>query len=515
MHLPPARLQFLRLALCALLPLHLAAAEPTASVSLRDAVQTALKQSPGLRIQEAGIEQKSGLLDQASGAFDWVGTGAANVANNRTPVIDASGAKSVDRNTETTYAVGAGKLFRNGVSIQPSVSVVQQDSHSTSTPTTGASQLNFQIDVPLLRGLGTNSTGATEAAARGDVAVARLLYQHALTAQAYNTAAAYWNCRAADETLKLQVDVERAAEKLVESTKVLVDTRVFPPVFLMQAEANLRDKRTVRIEAELSAKSARFALGQVLGLAPEAIAATPTPTDEFPLLSPTSLSIDEASRAALVQRALADRADLVASRGSLVPLNILARQAESNLKPRLDLTVSAGYRGLSTGGDPLGPLTQRLTGGNGLVGLSAEWPVRNTYQHGLLRERRADLRAAEAQTVQLSQQVAGEVLLALEQVRLRADVVRSAQDTVDIARKAVAAQYDQLRSGLGTILDVINIESLYTSARINNISAHAAYATAIVQLRYALGSVFESAADHSFTVSDLTTPPPLQPPPVR
>ena len=215
--------------------------------------------------------------------------------------------------------------------------------------------------------------------------------------------------------------MEQAAETLVESTKVLVESGVFPPAYLLQAEANLREKRTVRINAELDAHQARFSLGQSLGLAPEAIATTPAPVDAFPALTASLAPFDNQTRSSLIVRALQHRSDYLAVKQSLIPLNILARQAELNLKPEVNLAASAGYKGLNAGSSPISPLGKRLTGLNAEVGISVAWPFKNTYQRGLLRTRRANLDQVEAEAAQLAQSVAGEVLLAIEQLRLRAD----------------------------------------------------------------------------------------------
>lgn len=489
-----------------------ALAQP-ASLSLRDALASTLRDNPALRIDASVIEQRSGQLQQTSGAFDWNTFVDASAAQNRAPTLQPPAVSAVDRTTTFDYTAGVSRQFRNGVIVRPNatVSVFDQDSPSATSFDRGVSSVNFEILVPLLRGLGKDSTGAAEAAARGDVKVARLLYQHSLATQAFFTASNYWSSRAADDALAVQRDVERAAARLVESTKVLVDSRIFPPAFLLQAEANLREKRTVRIDAELQARSARFALGQALGLAPEQIADTPAPLDPFPAVVENLAITGDEHRTPMILRALGARSDYLASKESLVPLNLLARQALLDLKPRLDLTVSAGYRGLSDNNDGVAPLQDRMTGGNGFVALSFDWPFHNSYQRGLLRERRANIDQVEAQTVQLSQIVAGDVLLSLEQLRLRADAVRSAQDTVNLSERALAAQYEQLKTGEGTILDVISLENISSGARIRYINAHAAYATALAQLRFALGSIFEDSgsADAPYTLADLTTPPSL------
>ena len=489
------------------------------SISLQTAVVASLKHNPALRVQAEGVEQKSGLLEQASGQFDWLGVASAEVSHLRTPVlgvptITASGPvvlnpDPVDASLSKSYSLGIDREFRNGITIAPQLSVSVVDSHYPAAPPVGVSSATFVISVPLLRGLGEDSTGAAEAAARGDIEVARLLYQHALAGQAYAVAASYWASRAADETLAIEQDVEKGAERLVQSTKVLVDSRVFAPAFLIQAEANLRAKRSNRISAELTAKIARFALGQALGLGPQEIGSTPAPSDSFPALGPQVDPADDAVRAPFIRLAMDRRPDLLASRASVVPLNLLQRQAEIDLRPQANLTAGAGYNGINEGNSLLSPVNHRATGVNGQVGLNVAWPFHNSYQAGLLRERRGSVRAAEAQADDLARQVASDVLTAMETVRLRGDGVRSAGETVDLAKRALAAQYESLKAGNSTILDVITLENLSADARISYVSAYAAYATAIAQLHFSMGSTFAqpNPTSESFTLNDLTALP--------
>ena len=512
---PPQSAPFAFALICSLSLVARAAAEdlrsPDGGFSLAQAVVNSLKESPALQIQEQTIEEDKGVLQQATGQFDWIGTAGASVTRQRTPVLGPPGTAPVGTNNTADYSVGVSKEFRNGISITPSANVGVNRTATITTPTYGASAVSLVVNVPLLKGLGTDSTGAAEAAARGDVVVAALLYQHALAGQVLTVATDYWAVRAADESLNIQRDMEKSAEKLVSSTKALVDSQVFTPAFLIQAEANLRDKRSARISAELSARTARYALGLSIGVPPEKIGSTPVPNDPFPALGPVLAPADETLQTALINRALAARADMQASRASVVPLNSLVRQAEIDLKPAANLMAAAGYNGLSTGQDPIRPLSQRVTGVNGQLGVSIAWPFQNNYQRGLLHERRASVQVAVAQTDELARSVATDVLVALEQVRLTADGVRSAQETVDLAKRAVAAQYESLKAGTGTILDIIQLENLYAEARINYVSAYSSYATAIAHIHYALGITFSqpnpSAA--AFTLNDLTSLPPL------
>jgi outer membrane protein TolC len=473
---------------------------------LNQAVLLALQQNTAVQVQAEGVEIKEGLRQQATGQFDWNISAGATSQRVRTPAVDPLGRTVVAAQDTSTWSLGATRELRNGIVLQPQVNVA---TNRTPAPASGASQIQLQILVPLLRGLGADSTGAAEAAARGDIEVARLLYRHELASQAFATATAYWSARAAEDALAVQRDVEVRAQRLLDSMRVLVNSRVFLPDYLLQAEANFQEKSTIRRSAELTAISARLNLGRVLGLKPEQMAAAPTPGDALPVLSSTPSALSSQDLAdRLVRLALANRADYLAVRQSQVPLGILARQAEKDLKPRLDLSLAGGYAGFDPSGSQTSPLTERLTGGNARVGVALDWPMHNTYQQGLLRERRASLRQVEAQTAFLATDIAASTLTAFAEVRLLSESVISAAITVDTAQKASANQHDRLRSGESSVIDVINLDNLASSARLRLIDTASGYAIAVARLRYTTGLIFADTTDNrAFHLRDLTTPP--------
>jgi outer membrane protein TolC len=472
-------------------------------------VRRALAQSPAVRVREAEIDRREGAREQAAGEFDWLTSASVARIKERSPAVDSFGRDIVAAGDTTTYAVNTTRKLRSGVIVQPSLQVGMADGNAPPSPAVGTSQLNLQIIVPLLRGLGADSSGAAEAAARGDVEVARLLYRHALANQAYNTVQAYWSARAAQAAVGVQRDDEQRAQRLHEGIRVLVDARVFPPNMLLQSEANLRQKSTSTLSAELNALTAVFSLGRIMGLTTPEMAGAATPDQTLPAdVSSPAAAQDGALRIRWIERALRQRADFLAVRQSEVPLRVLSKQAELDLKPRVDLSVRGGYAGLNRGHSLIEPLAERLTGANGELGVMLEWPGANTYQRGLLRTRRAAQRQAELTTAQTQSDIAAEVCTALAEVRLRAETMRNARATAEIARKAVDQEQRRLQTGEASVLDVINLENLLSSARLSQIDAQAGYAVAVARLRFAVGEVFlTDQPDRSFQLADLTQLP--------
>jgi outer membrane protein TolC len=348
-----------------------------------------------------------------------------------------------------------------------------------------------------------------EAAARGDTEVARLLYRHALATQALVTIQAYWSARAAQAALLVRQDDELRARRLHDGIRVLVDARVFAPNLLLQSEANLRQKSTSSQQSELGALDAGFQLARIMGLNPAGVVNAPAPDQPLPLdIAVSGKTPDAEARLRWINRAFLRRADYLAARQSEVPLRVLVRQAELDLRPRVDLNVRGGYSGLHRGENPFAPLSQRLTGLNGEVGFALEWPAANTYQRGVVRSRRAAQRQAELLTAQAQSDIAADVCAALEEVRLRAATMRNAAATAAIAVKAVEQEQLRLQSGEASVLDVINLENLLSAARLSEIEAQAGYAIAVARLRFSIGEIFTpEQPDKSFQLSDLSTPP--------
>lgn len=483
---------------------------PSPKYTLDAAVRQALATSPAVRIDEKEVDRRLGVREQAAGEFDWLTTLSTTTSTGRAPLITAAGAEYEGETRKTNYLVDVTRKLRNGVVIRPSVSVGVEENHppSSSSPY-GASQINLKIIIPVLRGLGTESSGAAEAAARGDWEVARLLYRHSLATRAFATAQTYWQAWASQAALRVKRDDERRAERLHEGIRVLVEARVFPPNMLLQSEANLRQKSTQSQEAELSTIESGFALGRTIGLTGLEMIQVPVPDQILPDVIATPVKkADDSTRLGWINRAYLKRADYLAVRKSEVPLRILTRQAQLDLKPRLDLSLSGGYAGGHTGDDLVAPLTNRITGPNGEIGLSLAWPAANTYQRGLLRSRRAELAQAELSSAQAQSDIAADVCIALEETRIRASTLSNAAASVAISRKAVEQEQRRLQTGEASVLDVINLENLLSAARLSQIESQSGYAIAVARLRFAIGEIFsDEGSDQLFQINDLTQLP--------
>ncbi|PON15930.1 hypothetical protein C2W62_21180 [Candidatus Entotheonella serta] len=218
--------------------------------------------------------------------------------------------------------------------------------------------------------------------------------------------------------------------------------------------------------------------------------------DAFPDIAAPELPARQ-SFAPLIQMAFRQRGDYRASIKDQDGLKILETAARRDLKPRLDLNVSAGYAGLNRGSNLVDPLTHYVRGLNVLGMLSLELPLRNAAQRGALIERRAVRRQAEIIHQQISQRIASEVVLALELVKNSYDRLTVSHQAESSYERAVETKKKRFRIGDTSLLDVLSLEDSYAEARLNTIDAIRNYLNALIELRFATGSLVTGSADQA------------------
>ena len=126
------------------------------TVRLEDVIAAALRGNPLTQHEDEKVRRASGLLQQAQGAFDW--TTAAEAGWQRLYVprsVNGLLTNQLDTPSVFTANLGAGRVFHNGIQIQPGISLA-----------TGASDLSgrtyglteprpmLNITVPLFKGAG-------------------------------------------------------------------------------------------------------------------------------------------------------------------------------------------------------------------------------------------------------------------------------------------------------------------------------------------------------------------------
>ena len=157
-------------------------------VSLNEAVYRAIETNPLIIIHQESLVQKTGIHQQAVGAFDMVFSSQFSVKRDREPLDQAAQNTALvfDQNppdylqTDTaSYSLGLSKLTRHGLSLNPQLSVIDVDEDLSGENAHSYSSINFSLNIPLLRGFGHDAgAGAIELASKSELTAARFTTRH-------------------------------------------------------------------------------------------------------------------------------------------------------------------------------------------------------------------------------------------------------------------------------------------------------------------------------------------------
>ncbi|HEX8241836.1 MAG TPA: TolC family protein, partial [Longimicrobium sp.] len=219
-----------------------------------------------------------------------------------------------------------------------------------------------------------------------------------------------------------------------------------------------------------------------------AIASLPLPTTALPAAGGGAGVEAEA----LVQGALARRADLSAARQAVRAQGVLADAAQAATRPKLDLQLSLGYTGAVPGEAWSGlvtPLYRDLNTWSAGVEVSWQAALGNAAATGTAAQGRALQRQGQVAAEELERRIRSGVAVAAEALRHGEEELERADEAVRLSQTSVENEERKFQLGMSTLFDVIQAEDQLTSALLSRISAQERYAQARARLAFETGAL--------------------------
>lgn len=457
------------------------AAPSAGALGLDEVVNATVAASPELKLAAAQVAASAGALLERRAAFDLTVTSSATAS--RTHRLDASGATAAQN--DLIFAAGARRLLRNGVSASSEVSLTRSLVARSLGEDSSTADVRVGVAIPLLRDRGGASSAAAERAAEGDLEAARLGLQHTAAQQVLAAVVAYWDYQAARARLEALRSSEQRAERAVEETSALVKADERTPADLIQLRGNAASKRASRVAAEQTLSAARTDLGLAMGLPAEAIGALPLPSTAFP---GPGTSAGRLALRRLVEDSYPRRADLSAAEQRVRAAEIRLEAARSDERPRLDLSLSTGYR--NTTSDDRRWYEPGL---DALVELRLELPISNAAARGQRAQSSADQAQRQIARDELRRRVAADVALGLEAVARAEATMRESEEAVRLFESGIQGVQRRFQLGNATLFDLIQAQDALTNALLFHVQSQRDHAVAIAALRFQSGLLVESS----------------------
>jgi len=323
---------------------------------------------------------------------------------------------------------------------------------------------------------------AAERAAGLEVAAGELILDHQSAASVLRTVQAYWNTRAAQESVAIARQSVEFQSTLTTLTNQIIGVGDLPQVELARARATEARARAQAEDAERRYHEARVALANAMGIAVTGDPATlPTAADAFPQPGTTG------PVGTLIDQAVGQRADLRAAARSIEAGDTLVEGARSDLGSRLDLQVGTWFTALGEGSGP--KALDRWVGPSAGIGLEYEKSLGNNRAQGLLVQRESD--AAQRQIAQrdLDRRIRLAVVESAGTLEQAAARVAQAEAAVGFYATTVNAELQRFRGGDVTLLDTVITQQQQIDAQLSLILARQELAQRLAQLQFQTGTL--------------------------
>jgi outer membrane protein TolC len=462
-----------------------------AALRLVDAVQASLAQNPLVRIQQLQVDVNRGLREQAAAPFNDLFGAGFDRARAYTPFASTSGISLQPNSTSQANAFYS-RLLRNGVTVNGGVNLQRTLQNDVRPDGLTTSRTNLGVLFPLMRGKGREITTAGERSAGLTVDSSELDLRHVTASQLLRVGASYWGLVAATRTLAVEVASAARGDLLVENMRTMIAADQTPRGDLASTLANLADRQSSRIAAEQAVIDAREQLIVDTGIRPDAFP-TGAALDDFPAVTALpALETDPTLVQRFVDAALERRADYLAAKMRLEASKVTADASKNGLLPELNLGVDVGYAALAGGN----AFDRYLAGlGSGVRGMdvvgrvSYEFPTSNSLALGRFASADAQRRQAEVRVADLARSINASVIAAYSGLRNAVLRLQKARESVDAFQAALQGERDKLALGIGSVVSLLTIEDRLTTASERDVAAWYNYAQALLQFRFATGSL--------------------------
>jgi outer membrane protein TolC len=300
-----------------------------------------------------------------------------------------------------------------------------------------------------------------------------------------NVRTAYWNLRAAIEQIEIQRRSLELAQRLFEDNRIKVEIGTLAQIETYTSETQVANAEQALLNAQIQWRTAELTLKQLLASGPddEVYRNTLNPVET------AALTVQSVNIPAAVQRALAERTDLVQARRNLDITNLNLQVTNNQTKPQLDL--QAGYS--ATGQNSRlqdNSVTGYGTALSQLFGLDIPtWNVQLNFTYPLfMRQAKANFARAQLQADQAATQIKQQELTVSTQVTNAGYAVentykqyQAAQKAREVAERNAEAEQIRFEVGMSTNYNVVQAQTNLTTQRLAELRAVIAYLNAVAE----------------------------------
>jgi outer membrane protein len=471
----------------------------TIQLSLEDAVRRAVEHNPDLRIVRLDTEVNAARVGESRGAYAPVFSTALGRSSIVTPPSSfLSGGRGVDVNDWFT-STGIRQRLPWGAgtwSVSWDTSRTTTNSPISNFDPSLQSGVQFAFSQPLLRDRTIDSVRHQYIIARRNQDSSELRFRESVVQTTSSVKQAYWTLKAARANVDVQQRSLELAQQLARENKIRVDAGQIPRLDLVQAEAEVAQRRENLIAATATAEDAEDRLRRLI-MDPSDASFWQTRLD--PIEEP-SVRGPMPDVEAAVATALDMRYDLARAGHDLENARTDVEFFGNQKLP--DVRLETSYRGNGLGGTEFlrgggfpGPIvgTRNRSFGDALsqvftpdyptwsFGVTVSYPIGRSYEEASLTRAEIERRQAAQRIASLRLQAAEDVRRAARQIRSTAERMDAARAGATFAEERLDAEQRRYEVGLSTTFLVTQAQRDLLQAQVNLLQTTLDYESALVR----------------------------------
>lgn len=466
-----------------------APAGPVRSLSLTDAVQLALEQNLGVRVERISpqIQQEAVLLAEAA----WRPTFTSNFAYNSTDTPPDSFLSGAQRTLKTDFfqgTAGVQQLLPWGASYTFGWDGSRSTSNNIFSNFNPRLRSNLQISFvqPLLRNFRTDSSRTQLVVSRRNREISDTQLRATVVTTVRNVKNAYWDLKYAMANLEVRRQSLELARQTLRDNRTRVEVGTMAPIDIVEAEAEVARNEEAVILAEAQIRQAEDRLRALVfdPSAPDFWTMTLEPIDE-PQMEAVAVDADAAVRTALDRRT-----DLQQARKQLEAVDANLRLYRDQMLPQVNLEAEYSTTGL--GGTQFirgegfpGPIIGQTSRGFGKVlgdvytfdyptwtlGVRVSYPIGRSAAEASYARARLQYDQGQLQIRNLELQVATQVRDAARQVSTNIKRIEATRAARVLAERRLEAEQKKFGVGMSTSFLVFQAQRDLATARVNELRA--------------------------------------------
>ncbi len=470
----------------------------TLQLSLDDAVRRAIDNNPDLAGVRLGTQVEAARVAQSETAYTPVFSTIVGTSGNTTPPSNfLLGEQGVDTNDLFSSTGVRQRLAKGGGTWGVSWDTSRTSTDNPLTSFDPSLQSGFQVafSQPLLKDRKTDLARHQTIISRRNLESANLLERESSVQTIAAVKQAYWTLKATLANITVQQRSLELAQELVRQNKARVDIGQTPPLDLLQAEAEVAQRRENLIRANTAAGDAEDRLRRLI-MDPADASFWRTrinPTDE-PVVSGMLPDVD-----AVAADGFAGRLDLARAKKDLE--NIATNVDFFNNQKLPDIRLETSYRGSGLGGTRFlrsgafpGTITGSVNRGYGSVlgdvfgsaypawsvGLTVNYALGRSFEEAGLARAQVERRQATQQIASLQLQIGETLRQAARQVHSTAQRIEAARAGQTVARQRLDVEQRRFEVGLSTSFLVTQAQRDLLQTEVNLLQAMLDHQSALV-----------------------------------